>query len=355
MARKIIDTDVHERGPRNCTHLLPYLEPQWQKYIEEYGWKPENANPFGVPAVGGLYRADAIDENTHLGGANIDLLKKDLLEDAGITTAIMTGHLNASQLSPAWSEFKTALMSACNDWEIESWLEKDDRLFGSIHINAHDVPGAVREIERLADHPKMVQVMMYIADRAFGEPQYHPIYEAAAKHGLTIGFHQGGNTSTAFGYHRYYVEWKSLVYQGFQSQLASLIFEGVFDKFPSLHVAMIEGGFTWAPSLMWRLDQQYRQHRSEVPWVKRLPSEIIHDQVKFSTQPMEELSKEQLMKTFELMESDELICFSTDYPHFDFDSPTEAFPAGLDDGLLDKIMYGNALAFYPRLASALNE
>jgi predicted TIM-barrel fold metal-dependent hydrolase len=49
------------------------------------------------------------------------------------------------------------------------------------------------------------------------------------------------------------------------------------------------------------------------------------------------------------MESDELVCFSTDYPHWDFDSPLEALPPDLDDSLKTKIFFDNAAAIYQRL------
>ena len=46
------------------------------------------------------------------------------------------------------------------------------------------------------------------------------------------------------------------------------------------------------------------------------------------------------------MDSDDLLMFSSDYPHNHFDTPTEALPAGLPESLLRKILAENARSFY---------
>ncbi len=347
----LIDTDIHERA--NLEALVPYLEPQWRRYIVESGWQPERYLPYIQPLPGGLDRLDAKPARGVPGGSDFELLKRQLLDECHEEYGILTGWLDASALSPAWPEFKTALMSAYNDWEIDQWLSKDDRLLGSLHVNIHDPAGAVREIDRLGDHPRIVQVMLYIADRPFGEPQYHPVFEAAARHNLVVGIHHSENMPTALGFHRYFAEWHTLVPQGFMSQIVSLIFNGVFDKYPELKVIMIEGGFTYVPHLMWHADQQYRQLRNEVPWVKRKPSDIMRAQVRFATQPIEELTIKDFMQILDQMGpgSDEMLCFSTDYPHWDYDSPEQALPPGLPDDLKRKIFSDNARKLYPKIPS----
>ena len=60
------------------------------------------------------------------------------------------------------------------------------RLRGSIHVAPQDPSSAVREIERLAGHPQLIQVMLPIVDRAYGDPFYHPIFEAAQRHHLDL-------------------------------------------------------------------------------------------------------------------------------------------------------------------------
>lgn len=349
---RFIDTDVHERAELGA--LVPYLEPIWRKYITDYGWVPDRFLPYAQPTAGGLDRADAKPDGGGAGGSDLGMLRAQLLDEYNVEYAILTGWLNASAFQEGWVEFKTGLMRAYNDWQIDAWLSRDERLYGSIHVNAWDAQGAVREIERLADHPRMVQVMLYVCDQAFGELRYHPIFEAAARHNLVVSIHHSENSPTALGFHQYFAEWHSLVPQVFMSEAISLIFHGVFDKYPTLKVILVEGGFSYVPHLMWRADQQYRELRHETPWVKRKPSDIIRAQMRFATQPIEEFTGEQLETLIGQMESDELVCFSTDYPHWDFDSPLEALPPDLSSDLAQKIFYDNARAIYQRLPAAVS-
>jgi uncharacterized protein len=348
-ALSIIDTDIHERAELDA--LVPYLDKRFRHYITEAGWVPDRVLPYTQLTAGGLDRADAKTPDGRPGGSDLSMLQEQVLDEYGHEWGILTGWLNASAFHPGWAEFKTALMTAYNDWQIENWLDKDDRLVGSIHVNIHDPKGAVREIERLADHPRMVQVMLYIGptDSPFGDPIYHPVYDAAARHNLVLGIHHSENSRTALGFHRYFIEWHTLVPQVFMSEVVSLVFNGVFDKHPDLKVIMIEGGFSYVPHLMWKMDQQYRELRAEVPWVKRMPSDIVREQIRFATQPVEEFTWEQFSQLIDQMGSDELLCFSTDYPHWDFDSPLEALPADLPEDLSRKIYYENASAIYQKL------
>lgn len=77
-----------------------------------------------------------------------------------------------------------------------------------------------------------------------------------------------------------------------------------------------------------------------------MPSDIIRDQVKLSTQPMEEMTAAELLRYIDQMKSDDLLCYSSDYPHWDFDSPMEALPGGLPQDILNKILFDNARSFY---------
>ncbi len=117
---------------------------------------------------------------------------------------------------------------------------------------------------------------------------------------------------------------------------------------------MIEGGAFWLPSLLWRLDKNWKGLRSTTPWVDHLPSEIIQEHIRLSTQPLEEPPKlEQFHAMLGLFDAENMIMFSSDFPHWDGDTPDFAarhFPKEMRE----KIMSGNARTLYrlPTLSHA---
>lgn len=347
-ATGVIDVDVHEYY-RKITDLLPYLDPKWHRFITEYGWPGVASSwPYVVPTVGGSNRADSRPANGGPPGSDLDTMQSQLLDAHGITHAVLTGNFHVASME-AWFDFATALASAYNDWVIENWLGRDPRLFGSIQVAVQDPMAAAREIDRVGAHPQMVQVFlpMIVGPRAgYGDPQYRPIFAAAARNDLVVAFHHGRMTKTLFGYPNYFIEWHQAVPHAGMCHAASLICGGVLEEFPNLKVVILETGYTWLAHFMWRMDQQYKGLRVEVPWLKRLPSEYMRDQVRLSTQPAEELSNKHFLQFIDMIGSEEMLLFSTDYPHFDFDSPARSLPGGLPVELKRKILFDNAASVY---------
>jgi predicted TIM-barrel fold metal-dependent hydrolase len=153
------------------------------------------------------------------------------------------------------------------------------------------------------------------------------------------------------GWPRYFVQWHNTAQiHATQNQVTSLVCNGLFDRYPDLKVVFLESGVGWVTPFLWRFDQQYRELRSEIPWVKRLPSERIADHVRFATQPKGDVTASQFEELIEMGGTERLFMFSSDYPHYDADSPEVALPRTLPLALRRRIQYQNALETYPRLA-----
>jgi predicted TIM-barrel fold metal-dependent hydrolase len=213
---------------------------------------------------------------------------------------------------------------------------------------------AATEIDRLGHHAGFVQVLLPVRSEApYGHRRYLPIFEAATRHGLVVSLQFGGapgSPPTGSGWPSYYVEEYVGMAHVFQTQVLNLIVEGVFDRFPDLKVALVEGGWTWLPSLMWRIDKDWKGLRREVPWNTHVPSTYIRERMRLSLQPMDAPpDSKHLLQIIEQLGSENLLMFSTDYPHWHFSAPVDALPAGLSPRLRRKILSENARAFYPRL------
>ena len=112
-----------------------------------------------------------------------------------------------------------------------------------------------------------------------------------------------------------------MVHQPLQHHVLSLIAHGVFDKFPTLKVIITESGVTWIPWLLWAMDSNYQRLRDQSR-ISRWPSEYFHDHFGVATQPLEVTPARQLRALLETVDGiEDVICFGTDYPHFDVDDP----------------------------------
>ncbi len=248
-------------------------------------------------------------------------------------------------------DFGNALTRAVNDWQVAEWLERDPRWRASMLVNIKDPEWSAKEIRRAALDPRYVQILLLCrSPQPYGCRQYDPIFKAAAEVGLPIGIHFGGYSGlpiTPCGWPSFYLEDHTHMTQAFQTQIVSLICEGVFDRYPDLRVVLMEGGFAWIPALMWRLDKDYVGLRSEVPWLNKLPSEYLLDHFRSTTQPMEEPPKpEYLMQIFDMIGRDDFFMFASDYPHWEFDAPDRAFPSTVPEALKQKLFSENAEAIY---------
>lgn len=343
----IIDCDIHNIPPSIKT-LHPYLSDHWVDYTTFSAFKEPDASdyPAGAPTSA---CPDFISKTKTPLGSSLNLIREQVLDPWALEYGILTC---AYQVQSVHNEqLGAALASAVNTWQIETWLDSEPRLKASLVVPSQNPLLAAQEIERLGDHPGFVQVMLPVRSQTpYGNHLYDPIYKAAVRHNLVIGIHFGGapgNPPTPTGWPSTYVEEYAGMAQVFQSQVISLVMEGAFDRFPDLRVALIEGGFTWMPSLMWRIDKEWKGLRSDTPWVKQLPSNYMREHLRLTVQPWDAPpNPDHLLQIIDQLDTEDLLMFSTDYPHWHFDTPEEAFPISLPETVTQKILSENARSFY---------
>ena len=340
----LVDTDIHPV-------ILPAdlgrrLSTRWRLHIERYGRRsPFITDMYPRPRNKGM-RADAWPEGG-VPGSDLELLQHQLLDEHGIDFGILLALHGADGYDHP--ELVADLNRALNDWLIEDWLDRDDRLRASMCVPHEQPELALAEIERRASDDRFVQLLFPAsAMEPLGSRKYWPIYEAAAAHGLPVAIHTGGYYAhRGTGWPSYYLEEHAGYGVIMQLALTSLVCEGTFAAIPDLKIVLTEGGAAWAGPLRWRLDAAWRQLSDENPELERLPSEYIDDHVWFDTQPIEEPDDPaHFLQAIEHARLEDRLMFATDYPHWDFDAPAQTLPRGVSAELREKIFAGTALDLY---------
>ncbi|SDD78759.1 amidohydrolase family protein [Belnapia rosea] len=348
---RLVDGDIHP-APRDLAVLDRWLPDRWRRHRQEYGvrlrqpFATTHPYPKATPA---LSRYDSWPPGGGPPGSDLDFMRSQHLDPLDIEYGMLQP-LAARGMDERNPGFAAALSSAVNDWMREDWTSREPRLKATIAIPGEDAAASVREIERWAGQPDFVQIAMVSrALEPLGRQRYWPIYEAAEHHGLPLGLHSlgtSGHSVTGGGWPSFYFEEHQAVAMSMAALCASFILEGVFDRFPRLKVVIIEGGFGWVPSLGWRMDGLWRSLRSEVPHLRRKPSEYLKSHLWFTTQPVEEPERpEHLRQVIDWIGWDRLL-FATDYPHWDSDDPRYAFKLQMSEAERRMILADNARAVY---------
>jgi len=136
-----------------------------------------------------------------------------------------------------------------------------------------------------------------------GEEKMNPVYKA---NGLPAvpDFHGGDDNFTSVSY--------MPIPASVMQTLATLIFDGVFDRFPQLKWGAIELGAAWVPGWMRAMDSAahaFRRNEARLQQLSALPSEIVLRQLRVTPYPHEDAG------WIIANSGPELALFSSDYPH----------------------------------------
>ena len=350
IAVRCVDSDVHPVPRRGV--LLEYIPEPWRsKYFlsrpvgeKIYYDAPDYAHAYAM-------RVDTFPADGEFAGSDPDLMFRQLIMEAGADIAILEPLAAGARLPEA----AQASAIATNLWIDKHWLDSrtnwHERWRGSISVAIEDPVGAAREIEKWAGHPFMAQILIKAEPRpSWGDPKYDPIWAAATKHDITVSCHLArGQYETLpippVGFpsynHDFMVSYSLLA----ANQVMSLIFDGVFDRYPTLRIVFVEHAFNWILPLMWRMDAIYAARKDWVD-IKRKPSEYVKEHIKFTTQPLDyPEDKTELLRAFEWMECEKILLFSSDYPHWTYDDP-RWLVKHLPEHAREAVMFRNGIETY---------
>ena len=165
------------------------------------------------------------------------------------------------------SELLSAICRCYNDWMADFCKPYPDRLKGAAMINVDNVSEAVEELERAkALGLNSCFITVYPQhERQYHSPEYDPFWDAAQSLNLPISLHSGSDRDflpmnlydpadpnqplgVIYSTNDYWI----------RRSLTSMIWSGVFERFPSLKVASIENEAGWAGQWLYKMDLLHR-------------------------------------------------------------------------------------------------
>jgi uncharacterized protein len=342
----LVDVDVHPLFlPRD---ILPRLPEPWRtRFANEHADGGARGMRDYPRWRNGGFRLDAA-VSGGAPGSDINVMRAQLLDEYGTDIAVL---IPLTFVLEGPSDYKAALCRAVNDWVAEQWLDRDPRLRASLNVPFDSPQLAVAEIERFADDSRFVQVMVRgDAQSEWGDRKYWPIYQACEAADFVAMCHVGGDPGNGYrgsGAPSYYLEQHVWLHMPVERLAMSMICGGVFDEYPRLQVALVEACLAWSGPLQWAMDAAYEIAGNDAPRLAKLPSEYFREHFWLSTQPIEEPDNPQhLVQAIEFGRMSDRVMFSSDYPHWDFDSPERALPAAMPRQMREKIMGQNAARLY---------
>jgi predicted TIM-barrel fold metal-dependent hydrolase len=223
----------------------------------------------------------------------------------------------------------------------------DPRLLPTLYVPLIDPPKAVQ-----AAREALEQGAAALLVASGCPPSYSPshtdlfdVWTQAEEAGIPVVFHVGGTghlidphyfvngLPVPHDFHGGDENFRSVDYMGIPvppaQTLATLIFDGVLERFPGLHIGVIEQGAIWVPSWLRQMEsafEAFHKHEERLQALTMRPSDYVHRQVRFTPYPTEDVGW--------IVEQGgaDLVMFSSDYPHVEGGRrPLERFEASLGD------------------------
>ena len=253
-------------------------------------------------------------------------------------------------------DFSVALVQAYNDWHVEEWCGAYPARFIPMTLPViWDAEACAREIRRNAK--RGVHSLTFTENpSAMGYPSFHdldywrPMWQALVDTETVMNVHIGSSGRLAITAPDAPMDVMiTLQPMNIVQAAADLLWSAPVKEFPTLKIALSEGGTGWIPYFLDRVDRTYDMHST---WTgqdfgSKVPSEVFRDHFLtcFISDPVGVELRNQV--------GIDNICWEADYPHSDSLWPNA--PEALDEILtkhgatdveINKMTYENAMRWY---------
>jgi predicted TIM-barrel fold metal-dependent hydrolase len=213
---------------------------------------------------------------------------------------------------------------------IGDFCKGDSRMLAVGIVQADDVDEARKEIYAAAkDGCRAMWISANPAgDKSPGHPDMDKVWSAMADCGMPFVLHIGGGNRIlpkeyanngkplppdwlGGGENLRFKDYMVLPFAA-QMFITALVYDGVFDRFPSLRGGVVEMGAGWVPDFLKRLDAGHNMFKMSDPSIAALSrpsSDIVREHMTFAP-----FGNEDVAKMIREAGSD-LFMFSSDYPH----------------------------------------
>jgi predicted TIM-barrel fold metal-dependent hydrolase len=353
----IIDADFHHSESRAWTEILEYVDNDVIRHLLRSGslngevWVPGLVDSFGIQQVSGriqniTVRGRAYPEAT---GAEGDLkLVRETMDATGIDYISFFPDF-VLDLGLIKYELEAPLAHAWSRWVTERVLAEEPRLISLLPLPLSNPDAALRLVEQFGDKQGVVGFMISsVRYEPLHGKQFAKVFRAIEERGLTLGFHALYNIDEQpIKMLNRFITVHTITFPLYHAiQAANWVVNGMPERYPNLKILFIEGGLAWIPSLMQRLDHEYRMRVSEAPLLQRQPSEYLREFF-YTSQPLEAADMRFLELTFEMINAETQLLYASDWPHWDWDPPRRIWDLPfLDEQAKRNILGLNAQRLY---------